>query len=126
MVLDHVAGGPDAVVVAGPPTEADILGHGDLHAVDVVAVPNRLVERVGEAQGQNVLHRLFAQVVVDAEHRLLGEDAVDDLIEFDGAFQVVAEGLLDHHPAPLMLFRGGQTGLLKLLAHDRERLRRNR
>ena len=126
MVLDHVPGGADPVVVAGAAAEADVLGHGDLHAVDVVAVPDRLIERVGEAQRQDVLHRLLAEVVVDAEHRFLGEHAVDHFVEFDGALQVVAEWLLDHHPAPLVLFRGGQSGTFQLLAHHRERFRRNR
>ena len=33
-------------------------------------VPHRLEQRVGEAQRQDVLDRLLAQVVVDAEHVL--------------------------------------------------------
>ncbi len=41
VVLDDVAGGADAVVVAGPAADADVLGHGDLHVVDVVGVPDR-------------------------------------------------------------------------------------
>ena len=45
VVLDHVAGGADAVVVAGPAADADVLGHGDLHVVDVVGVPDRLEQR---------------------------------------------------------------------------------
>ena len=100
MVLDHVAGRADAVVVAGPATKADVLGHGDLHVVDVVGVPDRLEQLVGEAQRQDVLHGLLAEVVVDAEHRLLGEDVVDDLVELARALQVVRERLIDHHPAP--------------------------
>ncbi len=45
VVLDHVAGGADAVVVAGPAADADVLGHRDLHVVDVVGVPDRLEHR---------------------------------------------------------------------------------
>ena len=74
VVLDHVAGRADAVVVPGPAADPDVLGHGDLHVVDVAAVPDRLVHLVGEAQRQDVLHRLLAEVVVDAEHRLRRED----------------------------------------------------
>ena len=70
VVLDDVAGGADAVVVAGPAADADVLGLGDLHVVDVVVVPDRLVQLVGEAQRQQVLHRLLAEVVVDPEHAL--------------------------------------------------------
>ena len=64
-LLDDVARGADAVVVAGAAADADVLGHRDLHVVDVVAVPDRLEHRVGEAQGQQVLDRLLAEVVVD-------------------------------------------------------------
>ena len=78
VVLDDVAGGADAVVVAGPAADADVLGHRDLHVVDVVGVPDRLEHLVGEAQGQQVLDRLLAEVVVDAEDRVGGEDVLDD------------------------------------------------
>ena len=82
VVLQHVAGGADAVVVPGAAADADVLGHGDLHVVDVVAVPDRLEQLVREAQRQDVLHGLLAEVVVDAEHRLRREDVLDDGVEF--------------------------------------------
>ena len=81
VVLDHVAGGADAVVVAGPAADADVLGHRDLHVVDVVGVPDRLEHRVGEPHRQDVLDRLLAEVVVDAEHRLRREHLGDDRVE---------------------------------------------
>ena len=63
VVLDDVAGGADPVVVARPAADADVLGHRDLHVVDVVGVPDRLEQLVGEAQRQQVLDRLLAEVV---------------------------------------------------------------
>ena len=39
MVLDHVAGGTHTVVVTGARSDADVLGHGDLHVVHVTGVP---------------------------------------------------------------------------------------
>ena len=86
------------VVVAGAAADVDFLGHGDLHVVDVVAVPDRLEDRVGEAQHEQVLHRLFAEVVVDAVDLLLVEHGVDHLVELLGGGQVGAERLLDDHP----------------------------
>ena len=68
MVLDDVACGADAVVVSGAPGHADVLGHGDLHMVDVIVVPDRLVHGVRETQRQHVLHGLLAKIMVDAEH----------------------------------------------------------
>ena len=87
VVLDDVAGRADAVVVARAPGDADVLGHRDLHVVDVVGVPDRLEQLVGEAQRQQVLHRLLAEVVVDAEDRVGREDALDDVVELAGALR---------------------------------------
>ena len=120
VVLDDVARGADAVVVAGPAADADVLGHGDLHVVDVVGVPDRLEHLVGEAQRQQVLHRLLAEVVVDAEDRVGGEDVLDDGVELARRLQVVAERLLDDDPAPRPRLPGREPGALELLA-DRRR-----
>ena len=120
VVLDHVAGGADAVVVAGATGDADVLGHGDLHVVDVVGVPDRLEHLVGEAQGQEVLHRLLAQVVVDPEDRVGREDPLDDVVELAGALEVVAERLLDDDPAPRAGGRLGQAAAVELLADGGE------
>ena len=65
---------PGAVVVAGARADAEVLGRGDLDVVDVVAVPHRLEHAVGEPERQQVLDRLLAQVVVDAEDLALVED----------------------------------------------------
>ena len=140
VVLDHVAGGADPVVVARPAADADVLGHRDLDVVDVPAVPDRLVHFVGEAQRQDVLDGLLAQVVVDAEHRLGREDLGQDVVQLPGALQIMTERLLDDHPAPgaaarprrllpfgrRVVVRIGQPGPLELLHDDRERLGRDR
>ena len=64
--------------------------------VDVPAVPDRLEHPVRESEGQDVLHGLLAEVVVDAEHLRLVEDRVDDLVQLARALQVVPERLLQH------------------------------
>ncbi len=74
VVLDQIAQRAGAVVVVGARADAEVLGGGDLHAVDVVAVPQRLEHAVGEAERQHVLDRLLAQVVVDAVDLRLVED----------------------------------------------------
>ncbi|GAA3069071.1 hypothetical protein GCM10020000_61920 [Streptomyces olivoverticillatus] len=115
VVLDDVTGGADAVVVARAAADADVLGHGDLHMVDEGPVPDRLEEGVGEAQRQDVLDRLLAQVVVDPEDLFRREDLVDDPVELLGAGQVVPEGLLDDGAPPGALLLVGQAVLLQLL-----------
>ena len=124
VVLEHVTGGADGVVEGGPGADADVLGHGDLHRVDVLGVPQRLEQVVREPQRQDVLDRLLAQVVVDPEHVLAGEDVVDQVVERLGRGQVVAERLLHHHAAPaagLVVVRHAGAG--ELLEHHRERRR---
>ena len=126
VVLDDVAGRAHAVVVAGPAAGADVLGHGDLDVVHIVGVPERLEELVGEAQCQDVLHRLLAQVVVDPEHRVRREHRFDDVVELPGRFEVVPERLFDHHAAPVVARGLGQAVLGELAADLLEGLRRDR
>ena len=104
MTLHHVAQGAGGVVVAGPPLDAAGLGMGDLHMVDIVAVPQRLEHQVGEPEHQDVLHRLLAEVVVDAIELILLPVLVQPVIEDLGALEIETEGLFYHHPAPAALF----------------------
>ena len=67
---------PALLVVRAATLDADLLGHGDLHVVDVLPVPQRLEDAVGEAEDEQVLDRLLAEVVVDAIDLLLDERGV--------------------------------------------------
>ena len=78
MVLDHVAQRAGALVIRRAPLDADGLGGGDLHVIDVAAVPDRLEHPVAEPEHQQVLDGLLAEVVIDAEDLLLVEVLVDD------------------------------------------------
>ena len=106
MVDDDVADGADGVVEVPAVLDAEALGHRDLHAGDVVAVPDRLDHRVGEAQVQELVGAHLSQEVVDAVQLGL----VDVLVDFGGerarGDPIVAEGLLDDH-APALGEAGG-------------------
>ena len=113
-VIDHdVSERPDRIVEVAAVGDAEVLGHGDLHAVDVVAVPHGLEHRVREAQVEDLLEAHLAEVVVDPEDLRL----VDVLVQVGGErpsrIEVVAERLLDDDPAVL-----GETGIREVL-HDR-------
>ena len=73
MVLHDVADRAGFLVELAAAGHAEFLGHRDLHAGDEVAIPDGLEERVGEAEVQQVLHRLLAEVVIDAEDAGLRE-----------------------------------------------------
>ena len=105
MILDHVPQGPGVVVVGPPVFDPDLLGHGDLHVVDVAPVPDRLEEGIGKAERQDVLHRLLAEVVVDPVDLGLVEEGGENLVQGPGGFQVPPEGLF-HHDARARCDRG--------------------
>ena len=94
---DHVPVGAGALVEAGAGADRERLGHVDLHVLDVVAVPERLVEAVGEAEREDVLHRLLAEEVVDPEDLGVVELGVEGLVERHRRIVVVAERLLEDH-----------------------------
>src|SRR5207244_12179589 len=74
---------------------AEGIGHRDLDVVDVVPVPDRLEEGVGEAEDREVLDGSLAEVVVDAEDVRLVERRVQRRVERARRLEVPAEGLLD-------------------------------
>ncbi len=125
MVLDHVPDHARLFVVAAAPLDADRLGVGDLDVVDVLAVPHRLEDAVGEAEDEEVLDGLLAEVVVDAEDLRLFEVPENLLVQLARALKTRPEGLLDDdaHPA-LVLLR--QPGLAQLLDGLGVELRRDR
>ena len=80
VILQYVADGTGLLVELAAPGHAELLGHGDLDAGDVVAVPKRLQDRVGETGVVDVLHRLLAQEVVDPENGAVGEGGAQDAV----------------------------------------------
>ena len=95
VVDDDVAERADRVVEVAAILDAEALGHRDLDAREVVAVPDRLEHRVREPQVEDLLQAHLPEVVVDpVELRL-----VDVLVQLGGerarGGEVVAERLLD-------------------------------
>ena len=56
-----VAQAPGAFVKRAAALDAEILGQRDLHAGHVVAVPDRLEERIGETEIEDIHDRLLAR-----------------------------------------------------------------
>ncbi len=84
MVLQHVAQRAGLLVERPTAFDADGLGCRDLDVVDVVAVPGGLEDAIAEAEDEDVLHRLLAKVVVDAEDLVFGEHLVDLIVQRPG------------------------------------------
>jgi hypothetical protein len=49
------------------PSTGSTISHRDLYAPEVSPVPNRFEQGITEARIENILHRLFAQEVVDTK-----------------------------------------------------------
>ncbi len=115
VVLDDVADRARLFVELAAPLDAEALGHRDLHALDEVLVPDRLEEGVGEPEDHQVLDRLLAQVVVDAEDRVLVEDGVQRPVQLARGLQVAPERLFDDQARPVRAAR-----LTQPVDHDPE------
>ena len=97
---------PGGIVVGATAADAVVLGDGHLHVIDVAPVPDRLEDAVGEAQRQDVLHRLLAQVMVDAIDLRFAESDHQVVVQRPCALDVVAERLLDDQAAPAVALAG--------------------
>ena len=124
MVLHHVAQRAGRIVIVPRRLDTQRLGDRDLHVIDMVAVPDRLEQAVGEAQHQDVLHRLLAQIVVDAENLILAENAEQLSIELPRRGEVGAERLLDDDAPPGAVGLARQPQLAEMAADRRKTGRR--
>src|SRR5688572_5767676 len=91
MILDNIANGADLLIEASAASYAECFGHRDLHAVDVVPVPYRFKERIGEAEVQEVLDRLFPEKVVDPIDSRLRKRLMNGRVEGLSRGKVTAE-----------------------------------
>ena len=98
VVDDHVADRPDRVVEVAAVLDPEALGHGDLDALDVVAVPERLEHPVREARVEDLLESHLPQEVVDSAQLRLVDVLVQLVGQRAGGCQVMAERLLHHDP----------------------------
>ncbi len=120
VVDDDVAQRADRVVEVAPVLHAEVLGHRDLDARDVVPVPDRLEQRVGEPDVEDLLEPHLPEVVVDPEELRLVDVLVQLGGERAGGLLVVPEGLLDDDPGALR-----QPGAVEALDHAPEEERRD-
>ncbi len=110
--MPHVAQRPQVIVKSAPPPRAARLQQLDVHPFNRVVLPHRRKKRVGKPKSQNVLHRLFAQVVVNPVNLLVFEELAHQAVQRFGRRQVFAKRLFHHHAREAFLgtTRFGQAG----------------
>ena len=94
VVDDHVAVRAGLLVEPGALADRQGLGDVDLHVRDVLTVPDRFEQPVGEPERQDVERGFLPEEVVDAEDLALVERGVEHVVERHRARQVGAERLL--------------------------------
>jgi hypothetical protein len=90
---------------------------------DVIAVPDRLEQSIGEPQNENVLDRFLSEVVIDAIELVLVEGIEEVMIELARWREISAERLLDDDPTPRTVFLAREARASEL-AGDRSECRR--
>jgi hypothetical protein len=111
VILHHVAQCTGPIVIAAAMFHADLFGNSDGHVVHITPVPDGLEQRVGKTECQDVLHRLFAQVMVDAEDLGFLKAAGEYAVQRPRRLQVIPDRFLDNDSRPFRV--GGQAGLVE-------------
>jgi len=120
MVRHHVAQGAGCIVEAPAATDGERLGHGDLHMIDMIAIPDGLEQSVCESQHQDVLHRLLSEVMVDAIDLVFFEQPEELSIERLRRGEIGAERFLDNQATPRPVLLASETRLTKMATDRRE------
>ena len=81
MVLHHIAQRPGPIIITNPVADPIMFRHGNLDMINRRAVPKRLKQGVRKSKHHQVLNGLLAEIVVDPENTLFGEDRANALID---------------------------------------------
>lgn len=98
VVLNHIPDNSCAVEIGPSGFHSDLLGGVDLYGFDVGGIPQGIEKAVGEAENQQILNRLFSQVVIDTVDSIFFEVLREAPVQFPGALEIVTEGFLDDNP----------------------------
>src|SRR5258708_2640460 len=104
VVGDHIAQCAGLIVVAAPCFDTYRFGDGNLHMINVAAVPDRLENSIRKPKCQNVLDGFLAEVMVDPINLFLAGEFEKLLIQDLGGFKIASKWLFDNHSPPVMIF----------------------
>src|ERR1700683_500772 len=114
VVGDHVAQGTRLIVIAATHFHTHLFGDGNLHMVNVAAIPGRLKNAIGKTQGQNVLDGFFPEIMVDPIDLIFAQFLLDFAIQRFRRGKVTAKRLFYDHASPAAFGLVYQTGFAQL------------
>ena len=94
--------------------------------VDVAAVPDRFKNGIVKAEDQDVLHGLFAEIVIDSVNLIFGKHGFDLAVERTSRIVIVAEWFLNNDPPPAAILLLREFRDAKLLDDGSKKLGRRR
>ena len=109
MILNDIAYCADFFVKTPPAPDAKVFCHGDLHAMHIVTIPQRLEKGIGEPEIKQILDSLLAEKVIDPKYRVFGKYFVQRSVELLGGFQIAPKRLFDHNAGFCGTMRLAQT-----------------
>jgi hypothetical protein len=81
MVLHHVTQCAGVFVKRTALFNTQFFGNGDLNIGNVFAAPERFKQGIAKTHGEQVLHRRFAQVVVNSENLMLFKNLANAFVD---------------------------------------------
>src|SRR5690625_7429451 len=99
MILNHISERTRLIVV--PVSVLNIYCFGDryLDIVDVISIPEGFKDSIRKPESQNILHRLFAQVVVDPKNLALFNVSRQAFVKGSCTFNLPATWLFNYESA---------------------------
>ena len=81
MVLHDVANRPHFFIKAAAALDTETFGHRDLHARDIVAVPNGFEKRIGKTEIQEILYGFLSKKMIDSENGRLRKELMQRAVQ---------------------------------------------
>src|SRR5690606_38184621 len=95
VILYHVSESTGAFVIAATIFDSSLFRHRDLHRINVIPVPERFEQGVCKTKSQDILHSLFAEIVVYAVNLFFLEVLRKHLIKLYSSLFIMPKRLFD-------------------------------
>src|ERR1700676_4448063 len=97
VVLNHIPNGSCRIVEVAATLDTEFFRHCDLHALDVVAIPNRLQKTVREPEEQQIQDSFLHEKMKNVEKRGLRKHRAKCCVQLLCRCEIVSERLLHYH-----------------------------